>query len=61
MAEYILKNFDFKKILFIPAFVPPQKEIFPQLAAHRYKMVELAIKNNPYEMQGLSKNKFFSF
>lgn len=47
MAEYIFKNFDFKKILFIPAFVPPQKEIFPQLAVHRYKMVELAIKNNP--------------
>ena len=47
MAEYILKNFNFQKILFIPAFVPPQKENFPQLAVHRYKMVELAIKNNP--------------
>lgn len=47
MAEYILKNFDIKKILFIPAFVPPQKENQPELAKHRYKMVETAISENP--------------
>lgn len=48
MAEYILKNFDVKKILFIPAFIPPQKENNPELIAHRYKMVELATESYPH-------------
>lgn len=48
MAEHILKNFDIKKILFIPAFIPPQKANNPKLIEHRYKMVELATKINPY-------------
>ncbi len=47
MAEYVIKNFGISKILFIPAFVPPFKNTAPELAKHRYKMVELAIKNNP--------------
>lgn len=47
MAEYVIKNFGISKILFIPAFVPPFKNTAPELAEHRYKMVELAIKNNP--------------
>lgn len=46
MAEYALKNFDIEKILFIPAFIPPQKEFDPNLATHKYKMVELALNNN---------------
>jgi len=46
MAEHILKNFDVKKILFIPAFIPPQKDNDPKLTSHRYKMVELASKTN---------------
>ena len=46
MAEYVLKNFDIKKILFIPAYIPPQKNSDPKMAYHRLKMTELAIENN---------------
>jgi len=46
MAEYALKNFDINKILFIPAYIPPQKEFDPKLSVHKYKMVELATMNN---------------
>lgn len=37
MAEYVLKNFDIKKILFIPAYIPPQKDSDPEMAYHRLK------------------------
>lgn len=47
MANFALKKYNFEKIIFIPAYVPPHKEINSNLAKHRYKMVELAIKNNP--------------
>lgn len=47
MAEFALKKYNFEKIIFIPAYLPPHKEIHSGLAKHRYKMVELAIKNNP--------------
>ena len=35
MAEYVLKNFDIKKILFIPAYIPTQKNSDPKMAYHR--------------------------
>lgn len=47
VAKYVLKNFDFDKILFIPAYKPPHKECLmatKELALHRLKMVELGIK-----------------
>lgn len=47
MAEFALEKYDFEKIIFIPSYIPPHKEINKNLAAHRYKMVELAIKQNP--------------
>ena len=47
MAEYALKKYKFDKIIFIPSYIPPHKEIDSELSEHRYKMVELAIKNNP--------------
>ena len=47
MAEYTLEKYGFEKIIFIPAYLPPHKEINRNLAKHRYKMVELAIANNP--------------
>lgn len=47
MAQYALKKYNFEKIIFIPSHLPPHKEIHSGLAQHRYKMVELAIKNNP--------------
>ena len=54
MAEYVLKNFDIKKILFIPAYIPPQKDSDPEMAYHRLKMTELAIENyNDFEVSDI--------
>lgn len=47
MAEYALEKYKFDKIIFIPAYLPPHKEIDSQLANHRYNMVKLAIKDYP--------------
>ena len=46
MAEFVLQNFNFDKIIFIPSYIPPHKEIHKKLAGHRYNMVKLAICNN---------------
>lgn len=46
MAEYVSENFDFDKILFIPAACPPHKEYDNKLSNHRLEMVKIAIKNN---------------
>ena len=62
MAEHILKNYGFSKLLFIPAFNPPLKESNPDMAAHRFNMVKLAVEDNPnfevsdieYRMSGKS-------
>lgn len=48
MAEYVLENFGFDKIIFIPAYKPPHKDYSPGMCKHRYNMVKLAIKNNPH-------------
>lgn len=47
-AEYLVDNCGIDKIIFIPAFEPPHKSYDTALTAHRYNMVELAIKNNPH-------------
>ena len=47
MAKYAIDKYNFDKIIFIPSYIPPHKNINPQLAEHRYKMVELAISDNP--------------
>lgn len=47
MAEYALDKYNFDKIIFIPAYLPPHKEIDKELAMHRFEMVKLAISNNP--------------
>jgi len=46
MAKFALDNFNFEKIIFIPAYLPPHKEINKNLAQHRYNMVKLAIASN---------------
>ena len=57
MAEFVLKKYKFQKIIFIPAYLPPHKEIDPNLAEHRYRMVELAIKDNPkFEISDIEYN-----
>ena len=47
MANFALKHYGFEKIIFIPAYIPPHKEISANLAEHRYRMVELATSKNP--------------
>ena len=47
VAEFVIKNFNIDKIIFIPAFEPPHKTFDPQMAQHRFNMVKLAIENNP--------------
>jgi len=47
MAEFALKKYNFDKIIFIPAYLPPHKEIEKRLAEHRFNMVKLAISKNP--------------
>lgn len=62
MADYVVNNFGINKVLFIPSYIPPQKTNYPELAMHRYKMVELAMETNPkfevsdieYKLQGKS-------
>ena len=46
MAEFVLNNYKFDKILFIPAHKPPHKDYDENLSVHRYKMVELATAYN---------------
>ena len=64
MAEYALEKYGFEKIIFIPAYLPPHKEIDNNLAQHRYNMVESVIKNNSkFEISDIeyrSENKSYS-
>ena len=54
MAEYVLNNYNFDKILFIPAFRPPHKDYDENLTPHRFKMTELACKtNNRFEVSDI--------
>lgn len=47
MADYVLKNYNFDKIIFIPAYRPPHKNYDPALTFHRLEMVKLAALTNP--------------
>ena len=47
MADFVLKNYDFDKIFFIPAFKPPHKDYDENLTPHRLQMVKLATQFNP--------------
>lgn len=46
VAEFVSKNFDFDKILFIPAYKPPHKNYNTKTSFHRLNMVKLAVKNH---------------
>lgn len=51
VAKYVHNKFGFEKIVFIPAFRPPHKDIKDfdtDNAFHRLNMVELAVKDIPY-------------
>lgn len=47
MAQYVLDNFEFQKILFIPAYKPPHKIYDTNMSMHRFNMLKLAISHNP--------------
>jgi nicotinate-nucleotide adenylyltransferase len=51
VAKYVHSKFNFEKIVFIPAFKPPHKNLQDfdmNNAMHRLNMVELAVKDYPY-------------
>ncbi len=51
VAEYVHSKLNFEKIVFIPAFKPPHKDLKDfdaDNAMHRLNMVELAVKEYPY-------------
>ena len=64
LAEYALKEYNFDKIIFIPAYLPPHKSIDTKLANHRYQMVKIATNYNPqFEVSDIeykSQNKSYS-
>lgn len=47
MAQYVLDNYNFDEILFIPAYKPPHKNYDENLSLSRLEMVKLAVKINP--------------
>ncbi len=47
MANIALEKFGFDKIIFIPAYIPPHKQIDNNLAKHRFNMVNLVCDKNP--------------
>ncbi len=47
MAEFALDKYKFDKIIFVPAYIPPHKNVDKELAKHRFNMVKLAINDNP--------------
>lgn len=47
VAEFALSTYGFDRVIFIPSYIPPHKELNKNLAKHRFNMVKLATKNNP--------------
>lgn len=43
VAKFAKEYYNFERILFIPAYIPPHKSIDKNLALHRFNMVKLAI------------------
>ena len=42
IAQYVQDNFDYDKIVFIPAYKPPHKDFDERMSQHRLVMVKLA-------------------
>ena len=54
MAEFAVLNYGFDKIIFIPSYMPPHKELNKNLAKHRLNMVKLATaKNSKFEVSDI--------
>lgn len=43
VAKFAKEYYNFERILFIPAYIPPHKSVDKKLALHRFNMVKLAI------------------
>ena len=52
VAKFVKQYYGFDNIIFIPAFIPPHKNVNNLLAKHRYNMVKLAISD--YEFLKIS-------
>lgn len=51
VAKYVHEQFDFEKIVFVPAYKPPHKDLknfTSENAMHRLNMIQLAIEEYPY-------------
>ena len=46
MANFAVKKFGFDKVIFIPAYIPPHKQLDSNVAKHRYNMVKMAVEKN---------------
>ena len=54
MAQFALQKYEFEKIIFIPAYIPPHKQVNSNLAKHRYNMVKLVCdKNSKFEVSDI--------
>ena len=64
MAEFALSYYGFEKIIFIPSYIPPHKNVVQDLVMHRYNMVKIAIADNPKfeisDIEYLSEGKSYS-
>ena len=57
VAEFALTHYGFDKVIFIPSYIPPHKELNKNLAKHRFNMVKLATENNPrFEVSDIEFN-----
>ena len=51
VAKYVHEQFNFEKIVFVPAYKPPHKDLknfTSENAMHRLNMIQLAIEEYPY-------------
>ena len=46
MARFVLENFNYEKIIFIPAYKPPHKEFDVSFSDKRYDMVKAYINTH---------------
>lgn len=53
MAQYVKDNYHYDKIIFIPAFIPPHKDIDPKNSQHRLNMVKLATEDVEFEVSDI--------
>ena len=57
MASFALSHYKFDKVIFIPSYLPPHKEIQDNLAKHRLNMVKIATSHNPkFEVSEIEYN-----